>query len=299
MSILSFSCPPYPTFIKAGEALFKKGDKHFYRSGFSVFDLIVVKTGCLHIQEEGISYNIMPNEYLILSPGLEHSGTYPCTEDTVYDWVHFSLPEGYVVKEQEEIDWSKIVKREGTYTRPALFEFQIPKYAPLRNGETLLRELSQLIALGDEKDPANQLKEQMVFSECMRLLQLEAITIPTSAEQVTNQLVSFIHAHYQEPIKINDIAKELLFHPDYVTRCMQKTMGITPIQYVNQYRLLQAKRLLASTNKKINSIGKEVGISDGTYFSRLFKQYEGISPTEYRRVVSKEERKSKTISNEK
>ncbi|WP_078555306.1 AraC family transcriptional regulator [Bacillus alkalicellulosilyticus] len=292
LSILSFHCPPYPTFIKAGVALFDKGDKHFYRSSFSVFDLIIVKSGTLYMHENGYEYEINPNQYLLLAPGHSHGGSLACKEKTVYEWVHFSLPGGYTLKEKEDIDWSKIVKKEGTYTRPASFEFQIPRYSTLRTPEPFFRELDELIALSEEKNPATMLKQQMVFSECMRLLQIEAVTIPTSAEQVTNSLLSYIHAYYQQQIKISDIAKELLFHPDYLTRCMQKTMGITPVNYLNQYRMIQAKRLLATSNKKVNAIGKEVGIQDETYFSRLFKQYEGISPTEYRRGMSDRKQKS-------
>jgi YesN/AraC family two-component response regulator len=61
--------------------------------------------------------------------------------------------------------------------------------------------------------------------------------------------------------------------------------------YLNQYRMNQAKTLLATTDEKVASISKEVGIVDSTYFSKLFKRLEGMSPLEYRNVIHRRDRK--------
>nr|WP_272899213.1 helix-turn-helix transcriptional regulator [Caldalkalibacillus salinus] len=98
-----------------------------------------------------------------------------------------------------------------------------------------------------------------------------------------------MHDHYQEPVKMEDLGQALLFHPDYITRCMQQMTGLSPLQYLRQYRLSIAKHLLATTNKKMSSISKDVGILDPTYFSKLFKKTEGLTPIEYRRVVRRNE----------
>jgi AraC-like DNA-binding protein len=68
---------------------------------------------------------------------------------------------------------------------------------------------------------------------------------------------------------------------------VQKTIGMSPMQYVTYYRLSKAKRLLSTTDVKISAIAKEVGIEDVTYFSRLFKRMEGMTPQEYRRNISR------------
>jgi YesN/AraC family two-component response regulator len=80
---------------------------------------------------------------------------------------------------------------------------------------------------------------------------------------------------------MTDIAEHIHYHVDYITRCMQKTMGISLLQYLNEVRL-------ASTNEKIKEIAKQVGIHDETYFSRLFRKKEGMSPQEYRRMLQRE-----------
>jgi YesN/AraC family two-component response regulator len=88
---------------------------------------------------------------------------------------------------------------------------------------------------------------------------------------------------------MSDMSTFLHFHPDYITRCVQKTIGISPMQYLYQFRIAQAKRLLSTTNDKISSICKDVGIEDQGYFSKLFRKLEGMSPIQYRRIVHRSE----------
>lgn len=63
--------------------------------------------------------------------------------------------------------------------------------------------------------------------------------------------------------------------------------GVTPVQYLTQYRMEQAKRLLSTTDDKISFIAKESGIQDPAYFTKIFKRLEGVSPLEYRKIVSR------------
>jgi two-component system response regulator YesN len=69
----------------------------------------------------------------------------------------------------------------------------------------------------------------------------------------------------------------------HLNRCFKEEMDITPITYLNRYRIKEAKRLLATTQRPITEIGFEVGFSSGGYFTRVFKQETGMAPSEYRR----------------
>jgi YesN/AraC family two-component response regulator len=53
----------------------------------------------------------------------------------------------------------------------------------------------------------------------------------------------------------------------------------------------EAKKMLATSNDKVASISQEIGIIDSTYFSKLFKRIEGLSPLEYRKVIHRRERR--------
>ncbi|MBD5070840.1 AraC family transcriptional regulator, partial [Xanthomonas citri pv. citri] len=76
---------------------------------------------------------------------------------------------------------------------------------------------------------------------------------------------------YKEKTTIKDLSLALHYHQDYVSRCMQQVLGVTPAQYTNRVRMTEAKRLLSSTNDKMGVIAETVGMEDPTYFSKLFK----------------------------
>ncbi|MDF2662966.1 MAG: AraC family transcriptional regulator, partial [Paenibacillus sp.] len=61
--------------------------------------------------------------------------------------------------------------------------------------------------------------------------------------------------------------------------------GKTFIEYRNEIRIRIAKELLAGTDGKILHIAQEVGFDDLSFFNKLFKQLEGISPGKYRQQI--------------
>ncbi|MGQ9494492.1 MAG: helix-turn-helix transcriptional regulator [Anaerolineae bacterium] len=71
--------------------------------------------------------------------------------------------------------------------------------------------------------------------------------------------------------------------PNHLTRCFRQETGLTPVAYLNRYRIQQAKELLKRTDSTITRIATEVGFSDGSYFARVFQREEGVSPSAYRR----------------
>lgn len=286
MNTLIFQVPPFPTFIAGSKDCFKKGKKHIKRT-FSVFDLLIVKSGLMYMSENGVNYEVSEGEYIILTPGFEHFGYRAYEKETEYYWLHFELENEFELKSMTDINWGMIVKKERTCIEAAKYLLHIPTYGKFMNKEYIYHELHQL--LYEMNTPEKRLKEQIIFQQLILYLQTESVRIPTSAEEVSKQTIAYIQEHYSdETMKMDKISKQLLFHSDYITRCLQKTLGVTPIQYLTTYRFSIAKQLLATTNIKLEAISKQVGIQDNTYFSRLFKKVEGITPIEYRRIANRE-----------
>lgn len=74
----------------------------------------------------------------------------------------------------------------------------------------------------------------------------------------------------------------------YLFRIFKEATGKAPKQYLNDYRLLQAKKLLTTTALSITEIANSVGYADVLTFSRFFSSKEGCSPRAYRnRYISK------------
>ncbi len=94
--------------------------------------------------------------------------------------------------------------------------------------------------------------------------------------------LEFIDHNYEKDIKVNDIANYIGIDRSYFTNIFKKIMNISPQQYLINYRLEKARHLLKSTNLSISEISEKIGYPDPLSFSKIFKMYYKISPTEYR-----------------
>jgi len=104
------------------------------------------------------------------------------------------------------------------------------------------------------------------------------------AQRLVWQAMAYIHQHYPESISRADLAQHVALSEDYLTACFRKELGVTPISYINRFRVNQARQLLLNTGKTITEIARDVGFSDSGYFSRVFRREVGQSPTDYRQA---------------
>jgi AraC-like DNA-binding protein/ActR/RegA family two-component response regulator len=105
----------------------------------------------------------------------------------------------------------------------------------------------------------------------------------TSSRRMVAQVVGFIHEHYAEPISRDDMASYVGVSARHLTRCFHAEMGISPITYLNRYRVKKAKQLLEMGDQSITEIAEAVGFSSSNYFTDAFRRETGISPRDYRR----------------
>jgi AraC-like DNA-binding protein len=75
----------------------------------------------------------------------------------------------------------------------------------------------------------------------------------------------------------------LHFHFDYLSRCLKKHTGMTPLQYLRTIQMNQAKSLLENTELPITKIGEQIGMDGPGYFNRVFRQLTGMTPSQYRK----------------
>lgn len=106
----------------------------------------------------------------------------------------------------------------------------------------------------------------------------------SQAQHLVRQAMAYIHEHYAESVTRAGLARYLSMNEDYLTLCFRKELGMTPIEYLNRYRVNQAKALLTDGDKSITEIALAVGFSDSGYFSRVFRKKVGVSPEAFRRT---------------
>ncbi|MEH7013398.1 AraC family transcriptional regulator [Neobacillus niacini] len=107
---------------------------------------------------------------------------------------------------------------------------------------------------------------------------LETPTYPEPIQQV----IYFMENHFIEPLKLEEIANEIMLSPYHFSRLFKRTTGYSVMEYLQKFRIKQAKYLLAKTDNSIGEIAEKTGFSDQSYFGKLFKRFEKQTPKEYR-----------------
>ena len=102
------------------------------------------------------------------------------------------------------------------------------------------------------------------------------------SDKVIEIIHDYIEKNYSRNIKITHFSEEYYFSKEYLTRQFKAKYGCGIYEYVLQVRMTRAKELLQNSEIKIQEIAQRVGYADKNYFSKAFKTYYGISPTEYR-----------------
>ncbi|MBC8061777.1 MAG: helix-turn-helix transcriptional regulator, partial [Clostridiaceae bacterium] len=103
---------------------------------------------------------------------------------------------------------------------------------------------------------------------------------------IVNSIKAIISENYkEEEFSVNAIADKLYYTSAYVCMVFKKITGITINDYINHYRLSKAKKLLLNMELKLYDIARLVGYSNDNYFSKVFKKYEGMTPSEFRREL--------------
>ena len=107
-----------------------------------------------------------------------------------------------------------------------------------------------------------------------------------SANRLPNYVIdarSYINLHYAERITLDDLSRSISINKFYLQKLFKRCIGLSPNEYLIHTRLTHAKQLLRTSTTPINQIAMDVGINNIGHFITLFKRYEGITPSAYRR----------------
>lgn len=114
--------------------------------------------------------------------------------------------------------------------------------------------------------------------------------MPDSETETNNLIVQqakkYIREHYHETFTLKTVADELAIHPNYLCNLFSKFTGESIFNYATGIRIAKSKELLQNPQLKIYEIAEMVGYHDYRWFSKLFKQYESVSPQQYRSNIS-------------
>lgn len=214
-------------------------------------DMIIVNPNVVHTE---MSRGDSPLEYIVL--GIEG-----------LQFTSFSEQED---EEEEEKD----------YSVHNYYEF---KHEILFYLKTLLQEM-------EEKDNnfevvCQNLLEVLIINMVRRT---KANLLIAPAKKVAKEcrfVEQYINNHFREEISLELLNEKAFMNKFYLVHAFKQYKGISPINYLIQLRIKEAKELLSTTNYSISQISESSGFSSQSYFSQVFKKETGMTPNEYRKTV--------------
>jgi len=113
----------------------------------------------------------------------------------------------------------------------------------------------------------------------------EGYVAPEASEtQRWTRINDHILQHFRRPLPANELAQVAGMHPSSLGRYVKRTTGMTLTQYVNEFRIGHACRLLTVDNRPVVEICFECGFQNLSHFNRCFRRSKEASPTEYRKA---------------
>jgi AraC family transcriptional regulator, transcriptional activator of pobA len=109
----------------------------------------------------------------------------------------------------------------------------------------------------------------------------------TIAISTTNKFKELLFSNIKTKNLVSDYASLLNISPNHLNRIVKEITGKSPTLWIDETLILEAKVLLYQTDYSISQVAEELGIFDQSYFSRLFKKYQGITPLSFRKMVEK------------
>ena len=104
----------------------------------------------------------------------------------------------------------------------------------------------------------------------------------TNKLSIIDEIKFYFDINYAENLKLKDVADYFGIHQNYLTRAFHEKFGISPKKYLLQLKFKKAARLLATTQLPVSIISNSLGFEDQLAFSRTFKKFYNVSPTDYR-----------------
>lgn len=101
----------------------------------------------------------------------------------------------------------------------------------------------------------------------------------------TYRILRFLEENYANNITAKDLSDATGFSSDYISKQFKKELSMTPTEYLRRFRIAKSMELLRTTDMPISEIAKSVGIDELSLFSRLFRQFAGETPSNYRKKI--------------
>jgi AraC-like DNA-binding protein len=259
---------------------------HFHHS----FELYYPLEGELKIQVGDEVLDISPGHMLFVKPGTWHGTVYQPDVTRRYFIMVFDF-----LEEDLEESWEK---KSGSFPRPLknVLEYLqrsshlvVPDHQQCHRLIHPIAEELHLLDFGWET-MVQSMYMSFLVSAFRNLVDKDLYIRYQESDRPLNiptEITKYMHKNYNKNITLQDVAEAMHISPRHISRIFEAYFGTTFSKTLSTYRLNYAKDYLYKTNDSIEEIAHQVGFSSSRTLLRLFKEVEGITTTEYRRLVKK------------
>ncbi len=236
-------------------------------NGRGDYQLLYVASGKAHFYFDGVE-KIIPKGNMVLFRPRETQIYYLYASDKPETyWVHFTGSDVDLL-----LDYYQMPHDENVF-----FTGTSPDY------QWLFRQMIQELQLrrANYEDLLN-MNLRHIFLIINRYLK-EGKNIGTEMLDEIERATHYFNENYNQPIIIEKYAEEHLMTPGWFIQNFKQITKSTPMQYIISLRITNAMNLIDNTEYNMTQIASAVGYDNSLYFSRLFKKYTGMSPSEYKK----------------
>ena len=246
------------------------------------FEYVLAVKGPLTVDVNKARLTLQTGQGVFINSGVLHAVEQAEKGDAL---LHSGVFQPRLVGGMDTIFWQKLIRPMLQPDAPAFF--LLDEAVPWqREVLSCLREAWKGIA-NEPFDYENRVRYYL--SAALRLLSTQCVggrTKVSQQEQIAaermKQMLRFVEEHYSEELTVERIAASVALSESACLRSFRQLLGVTPIQYVKQFRVEKAAELLRSTRLKTGEIGAECGFADGSYFIKTFREIKHCTPKEYR-----------------
>eukprot|EP01012_Entosiphon_sulcatum_P059310 TRINITY_DN83687_c0_g1_i1.p1 TRINITY_DN83687_c0_g1~~TRINITY_DN83687_c0_g1_i1.p1 ORF type:complete len:230 (-),score=33.17 TRINITY_DN83687_c0_g1_i1:250-915(-) len=174
-----------------------------------------------------------------------------------------------------------------------IWKLQFNQYH-FQNDTDVTALINKIISVCSGTDIAKNIYADLSLKELLiRLLQSQRLqqyafeSETNSNESRLHYVLNYIKDNLSEKIAVETLSKKVYLSRNVFFKWFKEQFGLSPVEYINNERIKLSKKLLAETNNNLQSVSDICGFSDVNYFTRVFKQLEGITPKAYQSILHK------------
>lgn len=277
MKILPFPAQQMLQYVLTGK--FKAPTPQWKHELFNLkdYELFVMTEGTLYLSYNEENFTVKAGEYLLLPPCNSWRQGFKEAYCSFY-WLHFAVP--------VSVNAADSITEGGT--NPL---FTIPQTQTIPKPEKMVVLMKQLQDSVKSNYPALTLDAMTtsILTELYGQLCLnEPIHTKSPAQkQIYSDIIDYIHLNLSKNIKVSDVAAHFGYNEKYLSHLFGEISGIPLKHLITQCKMDAANFMLTDTNMPVADISKALGFMDSHNFSRAYKKFTGLTPSEYRNAFAK------------